>query len=236
MIPTEIERKYLLKSPDEKLLSFWPCTELEQGYLTFDGNEIRIRIGKSKYSPKITIKQGSGVSRLEFEFEVAEAVGFHLMDLARPYVITKRRYNVGRWEIDFFDDPDTQPLAEIELECEEESPPSCPLVDMAQEVTGDPAFLNRNIALRIGTRAQAKLGYHLRHIPRGILGTVSKIREELEEVEDATIQKNNILQLVELSDLYGAIEHCVESKGHTMKDLENMAAATRRAFTAGERA
>lgn len=80
-------------------------------------------------------------------------------------------------------------------------------------------------------------GYHVREIRKGTLGFVSKIREELEELEDAVLQNNTILCLCELADLYGAIEAHLE---HTypsvsMEDLRVMAHATRKAFMDGSR-
>lgn len=49
-------------------------------------------------------------------------------------------------------------------------------------------------------------GYHLREIPRGTYGELSKIKEEIEEIEDSIAQGCKVMELVELSDLYGAIE------------------------------
>lgn len=85
-----------------------------------------------------------------------------------------------------------------------------------------------------------KPGYHLVPIAKGVLGETSKIAEELEELEeleDAQRQGNRIMMLVELSDLYGAVEHYLETKfpGMAMADLAVMAATTRRAFDNGRR-
>lgn len=49
-------------------------------------------------------------------------------------------------------------------------------------------------------------GYHLKKIKKGVLGEFSKIQEEYEEFLDALEQENKIMALVELSDLYGAIQ------------------------------
>jgi hypothetical protein len=89
-------------------------------------------------------------------------------------------------------------------------------------------------ALDEGTRT-FKPGYHLRPIVKGVLGEVSKIREEVEELEDAHEQGVVIMELVELSDLYGAMKARVEKLGHTMQDLERMSAVTARAFQNGKR-
>lgn len=80
-------------------------------------------------------------------------------------------------------------------------------------------------------------GYHLKDIPRGTYGFLSKIKEEIIEIEDAVEQGCVIMELVELSDLYGAIEGYL-AKNHptvSMDDLKVMSAITKRAFESGGR-
>lgn len=80
-------------------------------------------------------------------------------------------------------------------------------------------------------------GYHLTEIQKGVLGEVSKIQEELDELKDAHNQQNKILELCELSDLIGAVKYFL-NKYHPntkLSDLEKMADATSRAFETGER-
>lgn len=80
------------------------------------------------------------------------------------------------------------------------------------------------------------MSYHLRTIEKGIFGHASKIKEEFEEFQDAMDQGNPILELVELSDLIGAIEAYV--LGHydiELDDLIKMKDATNRAFNSGHR-
>ncbi len=48
-------------------------------------------------------------------------------------------------------------------------------------------------------------GYHITLIPKGVLGDFSKIEEEFEEFKDAHAQQCAIMELVELSDMLGAI-------------------------------
>lgn len=80
-------------------------------------------------------------------------------------------------------------------------------------------------------------GYHLTPIIKGQLGEPSKIREELQELEDAFAQKDRILMLVELADMYGAMELFLEKHlpGMTMEDLKKFSHTTRRAFENGRR-
>lgn len=79
------------------------------------------------------------------------------------------------------------------------------------------------------------MSYHLVPIKKGVLGEASKIQEELDELMDAEVQENKILALVELSDLYGALEAMAITYGVTMDDLKKMSDATKRAFMSGSR-
>ncbi len=81
------------------------------------------------------------------------------------------------------------------------------------------------------------VGYHLTQIPKGELGTSSKIREELDELIDAEHQGVSIMVLVELSDIVGAIESYLENNFPTMglQDLKAMSDVTKRAFRNGRR-
>lgn len=80
-------------------------------------------------------------------------------------------------------------------------------------------------------------GYHIRSIPRGELGELSKISEELEEAIDAQEQGAKVMVLVELSDMVGAIQAYLEKHhpGTGLEDLQAMARITRRAFESGRR-
>lgn len=78
-------------------------------------------------------------------------------------------------------------------------------------------------------------GYHTREIPKGKIGQSSKIREELEELEDAVDQGCKILVACELSDLYGALEEMARKWSFTMNDLKAMSDLTKRAFRDGTR-
>ncbi len=78
-------------------------------------------------------------------------------------------------------------------------------------------------------------GYHLIQIKKGVIGKTSKIREELEELEDAEMQGCRIMALMEASDLYGALRRWAEANGSTMDELRMMNDITRRAFDSGAR-
>ena len=80
-------------------------------------------------------------------------------------------------------------------------------------------------------------GYHIRDIPRGEIGDVSKILEEVRELEDAIEQGVRIMQLCELSDIIQAIRLNLRKHhpGVTLEDLIQMADVTERAFADGTR-
>lgn len=80
-----------------------------------------------------------------------------------------------------------------------------------------------------------KIGYHLYSIPKGKLGDISKIKEEIEEYEDALNQDCKIMAMVELSDIYGALESLAENYSLSMQDLATFSNITKRAFINGVR-
>lgn len=80
-------------------------------------------------------------------------------------------------------------------------------------------------------------GYHLKEIPKRNYGSFGKIMEELEELNDAHEQGSKIMQLVELADVYGAIEGYLQERfpGMEMHDLKKFSDITKRAFKNGHR-
>lgn len=80
------------------------------------------------------------------------------------------------------------------------------------------------------------MSYHKREIKKGVYGEFSKVLEEADEVLESQEQGNKIMELVELSDLYGALEEYVNnSYSMSMEDLKIMSDATKRAFKSGSR-
>lgn len=79
--------------------------------------------------------------------------------------------------------------------------------------------------------------YHLKKINKGKVGELSKVYEEVEEVQDSEQQGVDLMVLVELSDVIGAIESYLE-KYHPsvgINDLIKMSDVTKRAFKSGRR-
>jgi len=80
------------------------------------------------------------------------------------------------------------------------------------------------------------MAYHTREIVKGEIGEFSKIREEFEELEDAYMQSDNILQICELTDLIGAIELYSKNKYNlTLEDLKKFSDKTQESFKDGTR-
>lgn len=80
-------------------------------------------------------------------------------------------------------------------------------------------------------------GYHIKEITKGVVGELSKVYEEVEEVKDAEGQGVELMVLVELSDLIGSVQLYLE-KHHpsvTLQDLIKMSSVTQRAFKTGGR-
>jgi len=80
-------------------------------------------------------------------------------------------------------------------------------------------------------------GYHINEIQKRRYGSLGKIVEETEELLDAHQQGSNVMVLIELCDLYGAIEGFLEENYPQIKmsDLSKFSHITKRAFESGER-
>lgn len=153
----EIERKYLL-SGMPPVLPGVRVTTLTQGYVPGERLVERLRLveqdGQRRYYR--TVKVGTGLVRTELEEETTRAVFEAMWPLTKGRRLKKRRHIVPAdadgggtlaWEIDEFTDRKLV-LAEIELpdETTEVAIPAwlAPVVD--REVTGEPAYLNMNLA------------------------------------------------------------------------------------------
>lgn len=80
-------------------------------------------------------------------------------------------------------------------------------------------------------------GYHLKEISKEEYGSVAKIQEEIYELQDAIDQDCKLMQLIELSDIVGAVEGVLEQHfpDMTLQDLITMSNITKRAFRNGGR-
>lgn len=67
------------------------------------------------------------------------------------------------------------------------------------------------------------MGYHVRKIEKGTYGTLSKVVEELEEAIDAYEQGQDLMLLIELSDIIGAVEGVAKKYGMGLDQLHTFA-------------
>ena len=78
-------------------------------------------------------------------------------------------------------------------------------------------------------------GYHKRKIAKGTYGDISKVQEEIEEFLDSKEQGIKLMEMLELADIYGALEAVVETYGITIEDIKMMSDVTKKAFKNGRR-
>jgi CHAD domain-containing protein/CYTH domain-containing protein len=148
----EVERKFLLTGLPSLSGAEAPV-EIEQGYLPGERLIERVRRVRSDRGEELarTVKEGSGLTRLEVEEPVTPDVFAGLWPLTEGRRLRKRRYRVPdgdlTWEIDEFLDRDLI-LAEVELSgrpVDVEVPAWLrPHVD--REVTEDEAYSNFRLA------------------------------------------------------------------------------------------
>ncbi len=144
----EIERKFLVRGTP------WHGAEsgvdIRQGYLSRDeANVVRVRVTQS--GSQLTIKgKRRGITCAEFEYAIPIQDGGALLELCRGEIIHKTRYalevNGSHWDVDVFHAANRGlVIAEIELECEDQvfEHPDW----LAEEVSGDPRYLNSNLSL-----------------------------------------------------------------------------------------
>ena len=143
----EIERKFLVGG-DFKTQAF-KATPIKQGYLSSVPERL-VRVRLKGDQGFITIKgkaDETGLSRFEWEKEIAKEDALALLALCEPRMIDKTRYLVKNtdgkhtWEVDVFHgDNEGLILAEIELDSEDEAfdKPTW----LGKEVTGDDRYYN----------------------------------------------------------------------------------------------
>ena len=143
----EIERKFLVNRD-----LFKPTSEgdyIAQGYLSSTPERtVRVRIKNNR--GYLTVKgKNTGISRIEFEYEIPANDAKELLTLCEPSIIIKRRYNINvngsKWEVDVFEgDNEGLIVAEIELSSEDElfSKPNW----IGEEVSSDVRYYNSHLS------------------------------------------------------------------------------------------
>lgn len=146
----EIERKFLVKkagAPWRALAS--SVSHIRQGYMDCRGATVRVRVRNEK--AYLTIKGPSkdgGLSRYEFEQEIAPKDAMSLLSLCRGGVIEKTRYLVKSgnhvFEIDeFHGENEGLVFAEVELQDSNETFERPDFI--GPEVTGNKHFYNSHL-------------------------------------------------------------------------------------------
>jgi adenylate cyclase len=147
-MPTEIERKFLVKSEEWRTLG--TGTIYRQGYIaTKKGTTVRVRLaGNQGY---ITIKGTSkGISRAEYEYPIPTEDAQEMLDnLCELPLIEKTRYKIEIaeliWEVDEFSGKNQGLIvAEVELT---DANQTIEIPDwIGQEVSDDARYYNANLA------------------------------------------------------------------------------------------
>jgi adenylate cyclase len=148
-MPTEIERKFLVKHTD--FIAGCPCTQVIQGYIAASSDcTVRVRLKGNKAF--LTLKgKTTGATRSEFEYDIPFREAEEMINsLCLKPLIQKTRYYVDHmgftWEVDIFHGENTGlVIAELELDSENMDFPMPPWVD--KEVTGDIRYHNSHLCL-----------------------------------------------------------------------------------------
>lgn len=136
----EVERKFRVTRCNVDRLR--DGEDIIQGYLSFEP-EVRVRVKGDK--AWLTVKGPGMVERDHFEYSIPVRDAKQLLELTKAR-ITKKRCEVEDVEIDVFgDNLQGLILAEVELE-NINSLVKRPEWLEWEEVTGDPAYLNANLA------------------------------------------------------------------------------------------
>lgn len=163
-VPLEIERKYLIEYPDVKWLEGLNevcIVDITQHY--FDSKtekKLRIRCWQEKEKTKyiltkktrvndlVRFEEENEISREEYELLLKRAAANAEYSNLRK--ICKKRYRfpyAGKVvEVDIFPFWTDKALAEVELECEEETVELPPELKVIREVTEEKEFTNYNLA------------------------------------------------------------------------------------------
>lgn len=146
----EIERKFIVSELPEGLLEPRKFKEIRQGYLSLDSEkEIRIRDKSGKYT--MTIKQGTGLKRLETQIDLNQEQFDTLWPLTQGFRVEKRRYDIGflshTLSLDvYYGELEPLMTAEVEFASEQQSQEFLPPDFVAEEVTTEQEYKNANLA------------------------------------------------------------------------------------------
>lgn len=144
----EIERKFLLKSDDWRLLKH-THKHYKQAYFC-NTNKVSIRVRIADDSAWIGFKSATrDITRFEYEYQVPIAEAEHMMEqFSQGAIISKVRYFVPfeqhLWEIDVFEG-DNQGLVVAEIELNNEDETFIKPCWIGEEVSQDGRYYNSNL-------------------------------------------------------------------------------------------
>jgi adenylate cyclase len=146
----EIERKFLLDGLPPAL-AFARRRAILQGYLAIDG-DTEVRIRRTPAGATLTIKHGGGEVRVEEELELGERQADALWELTdgRRLQKARRQMRIDGHDVDvdeYAGALDGLVVAEVEFVDEESARAFEPPPLFVRELTGDPAYANRNLAM-----------------------------------------------------------------------------------------
>ncbi len=148
----EIERKFLLGEPPDWLQDC-ASVPIEQGYVAL-AEETEVRLRKAGERRLLTVKRGQGEVREEVEIPLGEDQFDALWPLTARRQLAKTRFLVAleeglEAEVDVFEgDLKGLAVAEVEFESERQSGDFEAPRWLGEEITGDPRYANRELALR----------------------------------------------------------------------------------------
>lgn len=145
-MPTEIERKFLVRNDEWRSLAIG--NRYCQGYLITGEKTVRVRVvGEQGY---LTIKGPSqGIARSEYEYAIPVGDALEILhNLCEPPLIEKTRYKIDwaglTWEVDEFEG-ENQGLIMAEVELSDASQAIAIPSWIGEEVSGDPRYYNSNL-------------------------------------------------------------------------------------------
>lgn len=161
-MPLEIERKYLIRRPDDALLYSLPeadPTEITQTYLKADDSGMMRRVRKRGSSEKgwqytYTRKRDAGFGKhIELEDEISEGRYCELLAESEPtmHPIAKVRwtfrYEGQFFELDVYELSETLATLEIELPDIDTPVKLPPMLELIEDVTGKRGYSNFALSL-----------------------------------------------------------------------------------------
>ena len=158
MLGMEIERRFLIRMPEQALLSGLESTHIDQTYIVTDEGRARLRRRGAGDEWKYILtrkKRVSPISCIEDEREIGENEYRALLEKADPKrkTIKKTRYilqYLGQsFEIDVFSFWRDRAIMELELESEEQTIFLPPDIRVIKEISQDKRYTNSALAVEV---------------------------------------------------------------------------------------